>query len=137
MHCVVCSSPVKANTFICVYASSTARKTQANGLEPHVNSSECSKYFTGKFTRGRHASLPATGMQKQLLLQQKDFQLQAEVPTTARKIPAIASSLSITPQVISPANCRYANLHPAGEVTYNLRLLLFAVETIRVYSPKQ
>ena len=54
--------------------------------------------------------------------------------TIAGKIPAIAQKIirtcrqsAITPQVNSPSNCRLFNLHPAGEVTCNLRALLGAV----------
>ena len=60
--CVTYSLPVKTGKFSRVYAASTSRKIHANYLQPHVNLPEKNEYFTGNFTSGTHANLPATSM---------------------------------------------------------------------------
>ena len=69
--CVTCSLPVKTGKFTCVEAASTSRRIHANCLQAHVNLTEYHRHFTGNFTRGTHANLPATSMQNCLLLQAK------------------------------------------------------------------
>ena len=69
--CVTCSLPVKTGKFTCVETASTARRIHANCLQPHVKLPEYNGCFTGNFTCGIHANLPATSMQNCLLLQAK------------------------------------------------------------------
>ena len=69
--CVTCSLPVSTGKFTCFEAASTSRRTHANCLRAHVHLPEYHKHFTGSFTCGTHANLPATSMQKCLLLQAK------------------------------------------------------------------
>ena len=69
--CVTCSLPVITGKFTCFEATSTSRRTQAHWLRAHVNLPEYHRYFTGSFTCGTHANLPATSMQNCLLLQAK------------------------------------------------------------------
>ena len=69
--CVTCSLPVNTGKFTCFEAASTSRRTHAHCLWAHVNLPEYHRYFTGSFTCGTHANLPATSMQKCLLLQAK------------------------------------------------------------------
>ena len=69
--CVTCSLPVKTGKFNCFEAASTSRRTYANCLRTHVNLPEYHRHFTGSFTSGNHANLPATSMQNCLLLQAK------------------------------------------------------------------
>ena len=69
--CVTCSLPVITGKFTCFEAASTSRRTHAHCLRAHVNLPEDHRYFTGSFTRGTHANLPATSMQNCLLLQAK------------------------------------------------------------------
>ena len=69
--CVTCSLPVITSKFTCFEAASTSRRTHAHCLRVHVNLPEYHKYFTGSFTCGTHANLPATSMQNCLLLQAK------------------------------------------------------------------
>ena len=69
--CVTCSLPVKTGRFTCVEAVSTSRRIHANCLHAHVNLPEYHGHFTGNFTWGTHANLPATSKQKCLLLQAK------------------------------------------------------------------
>ena len=134
--CVTCSLPVKTGKFTCVKAASTSRRIHANFLQAHVILPEFHGHFTGNFTCGNHANLPATSMQNCLLLQAKIHatyrqntriagkntrQAQAKMTanagkktrTIAGKKPAIPHRITcncrqsaITPQVNSPANCR-------------------------------
>ena len=75
--CVTCSLPVKTGKFTCVEAASTWRRihaiavNEARKLQAHVNLPEYHGHFTSNFTCGTHANLPATIMQKCLLLQAK------------------------------------------------------------------
>ena len=69
--CVTCSLPVNTGKFTCFEAASTSRRTHANCLRAHVNLLEYYRHFTGSFTCGTHANLPATSMQNCLLLQAK------------------------------------------------------------------
>ena len=69
--CVTCSLPVITGKFTCFEAASTSRRTHAHCLRAHVNLPEYHRYFTGSFTCGTHANLPATSMQNCLLLQAK------------------------------------------------------------------
>ena len=69
--CVTCSLPVNTGKFTCFEAASTSRRTHANCLRVHVNLPEYHRHFTGSFTWGTHANLPATSMQNCLLLQAK------------------------------------------------------------------
>ena len=69
--CVTCSLPVITEKFTCFEAASTSRRTHAHCLRSHVNLPEYHRYFTGSFTCGTHANLPATSMQNCLLLQAK------------------------------------------------------------------
>ena len=69
--CVTCSLPVNTGKFTCFEAASTSRRTHANCLRAHVNLPEYHRHFTGSFTCGTHANLPATSMQNCLLLQAK------------------------------------------------------------------
>ena len=69
--CVTCSLPVNTGKFTCFEAASTSRRTHANYLQRHVNLPEYHRHFTGSFTCGTHANLPATSMQNCLLLQAK------------------------------------------------------------------
>ena len=69
--CVTCSLPVKTGKFTCVEAASNSRRAHANCLQAHVNLLEYHGHFTGNFTCGTHANLPATSMQNCLLLQAK------------------------------------------------------------------
>ena len=67
--CVTCSLLRKTRKFTLVYATSTSHRMHANCLQPCLSLPESSGYFTGKFTCGTHANLPATGLQDCLLLQ--------------------------------------------------------------------
>ena len=69
--CVTCSLPVITGKFTCFEAASTSRRIHAHCLRAHVNLPEYHRYFTGSFTCGTHANLPATSMQNCLLLQAK------------------------------------------------------------------
>ena len=69
--CVTCSLPVITSKFTCFEAASTSRRTHAHCLRAHVNLPEYHRYFTGSFTCGTHANLPAISMQNCLLLQAK------------------------------------------------------------------
>ena len=69
--CVTCSLLVNTGKFTCLEAASTSRRTHANYLRAHVNLPEYHRHFTGSFTCGTHANLPATSMQNCLLLQAK------------------------------------------------------------------
>ena len=69
--CVTCSLPVITGKYTCFEAASTLRRTHAHCLRAHVNLLEYHRYFTGSFTCGTHANLPATSMQNCLLLQAK------------------------------------------------------------------
>ena len=69
--CVTCSLPVITGIFTCFEAASTSRRTHAHCLRAHANLPEYHRYFTGSFTCGTHANLPATSMQNCLLLQAK------------------------------------------------------------------
>ena len=69
--CVTCSLPVITCKFTCFEAASTSCRTHAHCLRAHVNLPEYHRYFTGSFTCGTHANLPATSMQNCLLLQAK------------------------------------------------------------------
>ena len=69
--CVTCSLPVITGKFTCFEAASTSRRTHGHCLRAHVNLPEYHRYFTGSFTSGTHANLPATSMQNCLLLQAK------------------------------------------------------------------
>ena len=69
--CVTCSLPVNTGKFACFEAASTSRRTHANCLRAIVNLPEYHRHFTGSFTCGTHAKLPATSMQNCLLLQAK------------------------------------------------------------------
>ena len=69
--CVTSSLPVNTGKFTCFEAASTSRRTHANCLRAHVNLPEYHRHFTGSFTCGTHANLPATSMQNCLLLQAK------------------------------------------------------------------
>ena len=71
--CVTCSLPVNTGKFTCFEAASTSRRTHAHCLRAHVNLPEYHRYFTGSFTCGTHANLPATSMQNCLLLQAKIY----------------------------------------------------------------
>ena len=55
--CVTCSLPVKTGKFTCLEAASTSRRIHG--------------HYTGNFTCGTDANLPATSMQNCLLLQAK------------------------------------------------------------------
>ena len=68
---VTCSLPVITGKFTCFEAASTSRRTHAHCLRAHVNLPDYHRYFTGSFTCGTHANLPATSMQNCLLLQAK------------------------------------------------------------------
>ena len=120
--CVTCSLPVNTGKFICFEAASTSRRTHANCLRAHVNLPEYHRHFTGSFTCGPHANLPATSMQNCLLLQakihathrQKHWNRRKKYPHNRRqKKPAILRRITcncrqsaIRPRVNSPANCR-------------------------------
>ena len=69
--CVTCSLPVITGKFTSFEAASTSRRTHANCLRAHANLPEDHKHFTGSFTCGTYANLPATSMQNCLLLQAK------------------------------------------------------------------
>ena len=69
--CVTCSLPVITGKFTFFEAAGTSRRTHAHCLRAHVNLPEYHRYFTGSFTCGTHANLPATSMQNCLLLQAK------------------------------------------------------------------
>ena len=69
--CVTCSLPVKTGKFTSDDAASTSRRIHANCLQAHVSLLEYHGHFTGNFTCGTHANLPATSMQICLLLQAK------------------------------------------------------------------
>ena len=69
--CVTCSLPVITGKFTCFEAASTSCRTHAHCLRAHVKLPEYHRYFTGSFTCGTHANLPATSMQNCLLLQAK------------------------------------------------------------------
>ena len=69
--CATYSLTVKTGKFTCVEAASTSCRIHANSLQAHVNLPEYHRHFTGNFTRGTHAILPATSMQNCLLLQAK------------------------------------------------------------------
>ena len=126
--CVTCSLPVITGKFTCFEAASTSRRTHAHCLRAHVNLPEYHRYFTGSFTCGTHANLPATSRQKYMQLTGKNTriagkntrQTQAKITAIARKNtrtiagkkPAIPRRITcncrqsaITPWVNSPANC--------------------------------
>ena len=69
--CVICSLTVNTGKFTCFEAASTSRRTHANWLRAHVNLPEYHRHFTGSFTCGTHANLPATSKQNCLLPQAK------------------------------------------------------------------
>ena len=69
--CVTCSLPVNTGKFTCFEAANTSCRTHEKCLQAHVNLLEYHKHFTGSFTWGTHANLPATSMQNCLLLQAK------------------------------------------------------------------
>ena len=69
--CVTCSLPVNTGKFTSFEAASTSRRTHANYLRANVNLPEYHRHFTGSFTCGTDANLPATSMQNCLLLQAK------------------------------------------------------------------
>ena len=69
--CVTCSLPVITGKFTSFEAASTSRRTHANFLRAHVNLPEYHRHFTGSFTCGTHAKLPATSIQNCLLPQAK------------------------------------------------------------------
>ena len=69
--CVTCSLPVNTGKLTRFEAASTSRRTHANCLRAHVNLLEYYRHFTGSFTCGTHANLPATSMENCLLLQAK------------------------------------------------------------------
>ena len=91
--CATCSIRANTGKFTPVHAASASRRLHANCLQPHVNLPEHNGYFTGTFTCGTHANLPATCMQNCLLLQaiihaigwQTYLQLQAICYHTANK----------------------------------------------------
>ena len=58
--CVACSLPVKTGKFTGVEAASISRTIHANCLQAHVYLPEYHGLFTGNFTCGTHANLPAT-----------------------------------------------------------------------------
>ena len=107
--CVTCSLPVITDKFTCFEAASTSRRTHAHYLRAHVNLPEYHRYFTGSFTCGTHANLPATSMQNCLLPQakihatyrQKNLQTQEKIPAQSQakklqfhaELPAIAGNL--------------------------------------------
>ena len=76
--CVTCSLPVKTGKFSCVDATNNSRRIYANCLQAHVNLPEYHGYFTGTFTCGTHANLPATSRQNYLLLQAKIYPIGRE-----------------------------------------------------------
>ena len=69
--CVTCSLPVNTGKFTSFEAASTSRRTHGKCLLAHVNLPEYHRHFTGSFTCGTHAKLPATSMQNCLLLEAK------------------------------------------------------------------
>ena len=71
LTCVTCSLPVKTGKSTCAEAASTSRRIHANRLQAHVKIPEYHRHFTGNYTCGTHANLPATSMQSCLLLQAK------------------------------------------------------------------
>ena len=90
--CVTCGLLVKTGKFTCVEAASTSR-IHANCLQVHAYLPNYQRHFTGNFTCGTHAILPATSMQNCLLLQaklhatyrQKHYNLRWKYPPNAGK----------------------------------------------------
>ena len=123
--CVTCSLPVITGKFTCFEAASTSRRTHAHCLRAHVNLPEYHRYFTGSFTCGTHANLPATSMQNCLLLagkntcnlQAKTLESQVKIPANRRqKKPAIPRRIQNYQQL--QAICH----HTAGKFTCKLQV---------------
>ena len=83
--CITCSLTVKTNKYTCVDVASTSRRIHANCLQARVNLPEYHAYFSGNFTCGTHAKLPATSMQNFLLLQAKTLESQTKIPAKRRQ----------------------------------------------------
>ena len=83
--CVTCGLPVITGKFTCFETASTSRGTHAHCLRANVNLPEYHRYFTGSFTCGTHANLPATSMQNCLLLQAKTLESQVKIPAKRRQ----------------------------------------------------
>ena len=105
--CVTCSLLVNTGKFTCFEAASTSRRTHTNCLRTHINLPEYHRHFTGSFTCGTHAELPATSMQNCILLQAKiHAQSQAKKPAIPCRITCNCRQSAITSRANSPSNCR-------------------------------
>ena len=101
--CVTCSLPVKTVKFTCVEAASSSRRIHANCLQAHVNLPEYHGHFTGNFTCGTHAKLPASEGKNTCNLQAKTLESQVEIPAkrnqkklqTQEKIPAQSQAKTV------------------------------------------
>ena len=110
--CVTCSLPVITGKFTCFEAASTSRGTHAQCLRAHVNLPEYHRCFTGSFTCGTHANLPATSMQNCLLLQ-------AKIHATYRQNTGIAGKNTRQTQAKITANAGKNTRTIAGKKTCN------------------
>ena len=110
--CVTCSLPVITGKFTCFEAASTSRGTHAQCLWAHVNLPEYHRCFTGSFTCGTHANLPATSMQNCLLLQ-------AKIHATYRQNTGIAGKNTRQTQAKITANAGKNTRTIAGKKTCN------------------
>ena len=110
--CVTCSLPVITGKFTCFEAASTSRRTHAHCLRAHVNLPEYHRCFTGSFTCGTHANLPATSMQNCLLLQ-------AKIHATYRQNTGIAGKNTRQTQAKITANAGKNTRTIAGKKTCN------------------
>ena len=84
-NCVTCSLPVITGKFTCFEAASTSRRTHAHCLRAHVNLPDYHRYFTGSFTCGTHAKLPASAGKNTCNLQAKTLESQVKIPAKRRQ----------------------------------------------------
>ena len=127
--CVTCSLPVFTGKFTCFEAASTSRRTHAHCLRAHVNLPEYHRYryFTGNFTCGTHAKLPATSCKIACFCRQKYMQLTGKntgiagknTSQTQAKITAHAGKNTRQTQAKITANAGKNTRKIAGKKTCN------------------
>ena len=71
--CITCSLPVNTGKFTCVEAASISPRTHAICPQAHVKLPEYHRHFTGSFTCGTHAKLPASAGENTCNFQAKTF----------------------------------------------------------------
>ena len=121
--CVTCSLPVITGKFTCFEAASTSRRTHAHCLRAHVNLPEYHRYFTGSFTCGTQANLPATSMQNCLLLQAKiHAKRRQKYLQTKEKIPAQSQAKKTCNFTQNYLQLQAICHHTAGKFTCKLQV---------------